>query len=182
MTVKGMMEEPLHIWGIYAPVKTMVDRRKWMEKVGKEMKKKKGMRVIAGDFNFVMDTRWDKVGGNKKKGMEGKKEQRRWEMELEVIDAWRKFNPQTVGTTWTSGDHVKEKRVRTRIDRALIDERLIERTTETRINRTKVSDHDPITWTLETNKNTTGSNEGTGSNLVVSMEKIEEALWPRIKD
>ena len=25
MTIKGMMTEPLHIWGIYAPVKTTLE-------------------------------------------------------------------------------------------------------------------------------------------------------------
>ena len=98
-----------------------------MEKLEREMmKKKKGTRVIAGDFNFVMDTRLDKVGGNKKNSTEGRKEQNKWEEELGVVDAWRKFNPQMVATTWTSRDKQKEKLVKTRIDRALI-ERLIER-------------------------------------------------------
>jgi exonuclease III len=155
MTIKGMMAEPLHIWGIYAPVKTVLDRKKWMEKLGREMKKKKGMRVIAGDFNFVMDTRLDKMGGNKKRGTEGRKEQKKWEEELGVVDAWRKFNPQMVATTWTSRDKEKGKRVRTRIDRALIDERLVERTTETQIDKTTISDHDKITWTLETEREQT---------------------------
>jgi hypothetical protein len=34
----------------------------------------------------------------------------------------------------------------------MIDERLIERTTETRIDKTTVSDHDVITWTIETRR------------------------------
>jgi hypothetical protein len=155
MTITGMMEKPLHIWGIYAPVKTALNRKQWMEKVGRKMKKKKGMRVIAGDFNFVMNTKLDKVGGNKKKGTEGRKEQKKWEEELEVVDAWRKFNPTTVATTWTSRDHRKEKIVKTRIDRALIDERLMDRTTETQIDRTTISDHDKITWTIETTREKT---------------------------
>ena len=75
MKIKGMMREPLYIWGIYAPV-IAVDRKKWMEKLREEMKRKRGMRVVAGDFNFVMDTKLDKTGGNKKKGTEGMKEQK----------------------------------------------------------------------------------------------------------
>jgi hypothetical protein len=66
------------------------------------------------------------------------------------VDAWRKFNPKIVATTWTSREKQKEKQVKTRIDRALIDRRLIERTTETQIDKTKISDHDKITWTIET--------------------------------
>ncbi len=30
----------------------------------------------------MMDTKWDKIGGTKNKGTEGRKEQRKWEMEL----------------------------------------------------------------------------------------------------
>ena len=108
--------------------------------------------MIAGDFNFVMDTNLDKIGGNKKKGMEGKQEQREWERDLEVFDAWREINPEVVGTTWSSGDKEKAKEVRTRIDRVLIDERIRNRTTEVEIIRTKISDHDGITWAIETKK------------------------------
>ena len=148
MTLRGMMgRDDLHIWGIYAPTKTAAYRKEWTGRAGKEMKKKKGLRIIAGDFNFVMDTKWDKIGGNKNKGTEGRKEQRKWEMELDVRDAWRNFNPDTVATTWASRE---AKKVRTRIDRVLIDERLIEKTTETTINKMIISDHDVITWTIET--------------------------------
>ncbi len=42
--------------------------------------------------------------------------------------------------------------MRTRIDRVLIDERLIEKATETTINKTIISDHDVITWTIETGR------------------------------
>ena len=152
MTLTGLTEEPLHTWGIYAPTQTAKDRKKWMRKVGREMKRKEGLRVIAGDFNFVMDTSLDKIGGNKKRGTEGRNEQLEWERELEVTDAWREDNPDTVATTWSSGDKKIEKRVKTRIDRTLIDERLRNRTTDIEIGKTKMSDHDKITWTIETRK------------------------------
>ena len=155
VTVKGVMEKALHIWGIYAPTRAK-DRPNWMEKVGKKMKKCKGMRVIAGDYNFVMDTNLDKTGGNKKKGTIGKEEQRRWEVDMGVVDVWRKFNPGVVGTTWRSRGKVGKEWVRTRIDRALVDESLVGRTTEVKIDRTKVSDHDVITWTLETRRERRG--------------------------
>ena len=64
-------------------------------------------------------------------------------------DAWRNFNPDTVATTWASREG---KKVRKRTDRVLIDERLIEKTTETTINKTIISDHDVITWTIETRR------------------------------
>ena len=46
--------------------------------------------------------------------------------------------------------------MRTRIDRTLVDERMIDRVTDLEIKRTKVSDHDIITWTIQTkNKKST---------------------------
>ena len=73
VTIKGMMTEPIHLWGIYAPVKTEVDRKKWMEKVGKEMKKKEGMRVVAVDFNFVWTPNGIKSGATARRGWKGRK-------------------------------------------------------------------------------------------------------------
>ena len=55
-----------------------------------------------------------------------------------------------VQTTWKSRDKKTENVVRTRIDRVLVDERIIDRVTDLEIEKTKMSDHDIITWTIET--------------------------------
>ena len=70
------LEEDLHVCGVYAPAGTAVARKTWMKKVGEVFEKKKGFKVMAGDFNCVTNTRLDKIGGNKKKGTEGAEEQR----------------------------------------------------------------------------------------------------------
>ena len=69
------------------------------------------------------------------KTREQREEKSRWEMELGVRDAWRDFNPDTVATTWASREG---KKVRTRIDRVLIDNRLIEKDDR---NDNKQDDH-----------------------------------------
>ena len=151
LTIKGVLEEDLNIWGIYAPV-VAVDRKRWMRELGKRMKKRKGITVIMGDFNFVMDTDLDKIRGNKRRGKEGHKEQEKWQNDLGVFDVWRARNPGIYATTWTERGGKKGKEVKTRIDRILIDERIDDRVTETRIDKTKVSDHDVVMWRLETQR------------------------------
>ena len=150
VTIKGLLDEDLHIWGIYAPV-VATDRKKWMREVGKKIGKKQGYRIVMGDFNFVMDTKLDKIRGNKKKGTEGRKEQEEWEKEFGIFDVWRSRNPGVVATTWTGRGPTNTK-VKTRIDRILIDERIDDRVTETRIDKTRVSDHDVVMMILETRR------------------------------
>ena len=173
MRLKGILEEPLDTWGIYAPANTAKYRKEWLTTVGKTMKKTDGaIRVIAGDFNFIMDTKLDKIAGNKNKGMEGKAQQRIWESELEIHDAWREANPDTVATTWEQrGCKKGERKVKTRIDRVLIDEKLRDRVTELRIDKTKVSDHNIITWNLETKQK---KNKQPYQRLPVEMLESEE--------
>ena len=152
LTLKKVLDKELDVWGIYAPVNVR-ERKTWMKKLQKKMEKRreKAHMAIMGDFNFVMDTKIDKRGGNSKRGMEGKKEQQDWERKLAVFDVWRQRNPRAIATTWaTRGKAAAETKVKTRLDRVLVGEEIDERVTETRIDKTKVSDHDVVTWTLET--------------------------------
>ena len=48
---------------------------------------------------------------------------------------------------------VQRKRVQTRIDRVLVDNRIITRITNIQIIHTKVSDHNAVTWAIETKIN-----------------------------
>ena len=71
------------------------------------------------------------------------------EQDYKITDAWREANPTTIATTWCN--NLKgARRVRTRIDKALIDDRLLPHTSNLDIITTKVSDHSAITWTLAT--------------------------------
>ena len=79
--------------------------------------------------------------------------QKRWEKEYNIVDIWRKKNPDTIGTTWTNGVKDPIKRIQTRIDRVLADKKIINRITNTSIIHTKISDHDAVSWNLETKIN-----------------------------
>ena len=98
LTMKNVWSEDVVLCGLYAPVNGL-ERQTWMKKVGKRMKKKKGMKMIAGDMNFVMDTRLDKIRGNPKRGTAGREQQQTWEREMNVTDIWRDRNPTTIATT-----------------------------------------------------------------------------------
>ena len=96
------LDKPLIIWGIYAPT-LPTDRKKWMKTLGEEISKDKGYRMIAGDFNFVTNTKLDKRGGRTDRGTTGSKEQKKWEKEFNIKDVWREQNLDTIGTTWSNG-------------------------------------------------------------------------------
>lgn len=69
------LDKPLIIWGIYTPT-LPTDRKKWMKTLGEEINKDKGYRIIAGDFNFVTNTKLDKKGGRTDTGTTESKEQK----------------------------------------------------------------------------------------------------------
>ena len=79
ITLNSILNKLLHIWGIYAPTLAK-ERKQWMKEIGEEIGKNNGYRIIAGDFNFVTDTRLDKRGGRSNSGTTGSIEQknRRW--------------------------------------------------------------------------------------------------------
>ena len=57
-------------------------------------------------------------------------------------------NTNDIGTTWTNGVRDEKKRVCTRIDRVLADDRILDRLTEVEIVPTKISDHNAISWSI----------------------------------
>ena len=77
-----------------------------------------------------MNIKLDKRGGISDRRTSGRKEQKEWGKEFEITDAWRKQNTNDIGTTWTNGVREEKKRVWTRIDRVLADDRILDRLTE----------------------------------------------------
>ena len=60
-----------------------------------------------------------------------------------------KQHPEEVNTTWLNGAKNISKSANKRIDKILADDRILDRITSTDIIRTRVSDHDTVTWTME---------------------------------
>ena len=61
MELSNVLDKTVSIMGIYAPTKAQ-ERIKWLTSLQTEIQKTEGYRIIAGDFNFVMDTTMDKRG------------------------------------------------------------------------------------------------------------------------
>ena len=53
-----MLNKSLNTWSACAPTKTK-DRQIWVIIFGKELEKEKGCKIIAGDFNSIMNTKLD---------------------------------------------------------------------------------------------------------------------------
>ena len=76
VTLNKMLDKPLNIWGIYAPTNAK-NRKKWLRELGREIRQtNNGYRMIAGDFNFIMNIKLDKRGGRSDRGTAGRKEQK----------------------------------------------------------------------------------------------------------
>jgi len=56
--------------------------------------------ILVGDFNFVLDTKFDKVGGNLEKGMIGSKIFKSITEKHKLIDPYRVLHPQVRSVTW----------------------------------------------------------------------------------
>ena len=72
--IKNLMEDEVVIVGLYAPA-TQRRRAPWLKQLEEKVKPIQGMKLMAGDLNFVMDTKIDKIGGNQKNGMSGSADQ-----------------------------------------------------------------------------------------------------------
>jgi exonuclease III len=144
-TIKNLVEEEVVIAGIYASTKGN-ERVPWMKKMEKRLEGKQGVKLIPGDYNFVMDTKLDKIGGNAKNGTVGREQQLSWIKKLGVTDIWRDRHPEKVGTTWKTRGRETAKTVRTRIDRWLVSQVLEDqgRIGEVKIDKTRTSDHDAV--------------------------------------
>ena len=148
--INKLLDQPLTIWGIYSPAK-LKERKAWLKNFGEVVRQEEGYKVIAGDFNFVMNPKLDKIGGSEKSGMIGAKDQEMWEREFGMSDVWREQHPGEVGTTWSNNFTDPRRVIKTRIDRAMVDERIADRVTKVEIKRTRVSDHDAVEWHMATN-------------------------------
>ena len=74
VTLTNVLDKPINIWGIYAPTNA-TERKKWMQTLGNKLQTYEGYTLVAGDFNFVMNTALDKRGGRASSGMSGRHEQ-----------------------------------------------------------------------------------------------------------
>lgn len=146
--IPNILEETLYIIAAHMPNKYK-ERDTWMKKNRKEIQKLKGRKIVFTDTNGIINEELDKIGGDKNKGTETKKEEINWHQKI-GIDIWRTRNPGTVG--WTRQGTTQSGCVKTRIDKFLVDEKTEHRIMKINTERNNYSDHDALTLTLDTIK------------------------------
>ena len=111
--------------------------------------------IIGGDFNFVLDTKLDKIAGNLGKGMIGLKPFKTIIEKLNLIDCFRYLYPKKKMVTWmrknvpTGNETLNYEIVGTRLDRLYISPILKDTIVNFETSPCSSSDHDFIILTLK---------------------------------
>ena len=92
---------------------------------------------MGGDFNFVENTKLDKIGGNPNKGTEGLFQSNNIKQAYNLIDPYRSLNKYDCSYTWSNNTIG----VKTRLDRFYINKNFLENVIETLNSNFNVSDH-----------------------------------------
>jgi exonuclease III len=101
--------------------------------------------ILAGDFNFTVDNRFDKVGGNPNSGTEGAAEMRRLCYDFSLLDVYRQMYPHTVSVTWSSANGT----ISCRLDRIYISNTLDPYVSNSDVTPVAFSDHKAVTLDLD---------------------------------
>ncbi|KAK6188037.1 hypothetical protein SNE40_004305 [Patella caerulea] len=104
---------------IYASSPSCPDRRAFFDYIYKYCVTSHFL-ILAGDFNFIMDSSLDKIGGNPDSGTEGRVQMRKIIQDFDLVDAFRYLHPKII-TTWRGPN------VSTSIDRFYISSRFASR-------------------------------------------------------
>ena len=81
-------------------------------------------KIVGGDFNFVMDVKIDKKGGNPRTHFKSQQVIRAWCEDSELIDVWRHQNPELCQFTWKQ---IKPTKVFCRLDFFLVSHCIVTR-------------------------------------------------------
>jgi len=101
--------------------------------------------ILGGDFNCILNSTLDKVGGNPDNGMTGSKECLAFCKDFSLVDSYRYLYPKSVCTTWHS------QNVHARLDRFYISKSLSNNIVNVSVTPTSMTmtDHDLVTFELK---------------------------------
>ena len=99
--------------------------------------------VLAGDFNFVMSTSLDKIGGDPKAGTGGATIMKSFLQNYRLTDPFRALYPNKVVTTWRGG------KVSCRLDRFYLSADLMPMIKSCEVKPCSISDHDYCVLTVD---------------------------------
>lgn len=102
-------------------------------------------KVIAGDFNCIMDAELDKSGGNPKAHYKTRNLITTWMEEADLVDIWRIRNPDSKQFTWY---RLRPSPIFERLDYFLVSSSLCNQVEDVDILPAYVSDHSVITLSV----------------------------------
>ena len=122
--------------------------------------------IIGGDFNFVLDTKLDKLGGNLEKGMIGSRPFKSIIEKMSLVDCFRHLFPKKRAVTWTRKNVATQNEtsnyeiIGTRLDRFYISSILKDMISKFETLPCSCSDHDFIVLNLKNQGNFSGVSFG----------------------
>ena len=147
-------ESKYRIVNVYAPNQSQ-DRNTYLDRLTPYLVTARHL-ILNGDFNFVLDSKLDKVGGNLNKGTVGSKIFKNIIDKHKLIDAFRYLHPNKRAVTWMSKYASNSKHdyeyIGNRLDRFYVCNTLSNSILNSDITPCAVSDHNFITLTLNTNQ------------------------------
>ncbi|MES9883856.1 MAG: reverse transcriptase domain-containing protein [Sedimenticola sp.] len=133
------------IVNIYAPT-LPVDRNEFFKTLNPHLTCANNL-ILGGDFNFVIDTSLDKIGGNNARGTSGSKILTDMLHTYSLIDGYRYLYPNKKSVTWVNQQTTTV--IGTRIDRFYISGHLKQSLTSFVVDPCPYSDHDFIAIKLD---------------------------------
>jgi exonuclease III len=101
--------------------------------------------IFCGDFNCVMDTRIDKVGGNLENGTEGSEEIKSICRDFRLVDYYRVLRPRSVAYTW----YFAGNNIGCRLDRIYVSRSMLPSCMHCTVIPYGLSDHDSVMISLD---------------------------------
>lgn len=123
--------------------------------------------IIGGDFNFILDSNLDKIGGNLAKGNIGSKSFKSLLEKMNLIDCFRHLYPNKRAVTWTrknvgtGNETLNYEIIGTRLDRFYISSFIKDMVIGFETLPCSCSDHDYIVMNLVSNDKDCGISFGT---------------------
>ena len=105
--------------------------------------------IIGGDFNCVLDTEKDKVGGKQNMHTKSREVIKRLQNKYDLIDIWRKEHPNMSQFTWK---HYKPETIMVRLDYYLVSVLLKENINANEIMTSFMTNHDMSAFMYTKNK------------------------------
>jgi exonuclease III len=135
--------------------------------------------IFGGDFNFVYDTKLDKIGGNNTTNHKCRNLLVEWQTKHNIIDIWRLRNPRRRQYTWCSNTKPK---IRCRLDHILLSQHLTKLVDRTDIEHGFLSDHKSVVVSIKKAKPDRGPGFWKFNTMLLSEEGFSEEIIKCIKD